>query len=116
MKKAAQWAAESETHFSVFRKEDGVFMGALMLTPHHDGGRQELSYLFLPEFWHQGYARETVSALLEHIRGNDALTSIVAETQAKNLRSRRLLETLGFSLEQEVTRFGAEQCIYTITL
>ncbi len=44
------------------------------------------------------------------------LTQIVSETQKKNIRSSKLLERLGYGLEKQVERFGAEQCVYVRVL
>lgn len=40
------------------------------------------------------------------------MDTIVAETQSANTRSRALLEKLGFTLTQQLERFGAKQCVY----
>src|SRR5271155_4428918 len=45
-------------------------------------------------FWGQGLARETVGALIGYASSVLGLPKLLAETQAANLRSRRLLEQL----------------------
>lgn len=73
---------------------------------------QELSYLFLPEFWRHGYAYESCCAVLDYCSSELHMDAIVAETQSKNTSSRALLEKLGFSLIRQLERFGAKQCVY----
>ncbi len=38
--------------------------------------------------------------------------TIYIETQSANTRSRALLERLGFTMKQQIERFGAMQCVY----
>lgn len=52
--------------------------------------------------------------MINHAIGDAGLHRIIAETQATNARSCRLLEGLGFVELKKVQRFGAVQTIYTI--
>lgn len=87
-------------------------LGVVALDPHHDLEDIEVSYLFLPEYWGRGYATEAVQQVLAHAFGTMELRRVVAETQAANASSVRLLERLGFRQLRQVVRFGAEQRIY----
>ena len=62
---------------------------------HHDGMSPELSYMFLPEWWQQGFASESLAAVPKHTFTDLQLPFVVAETQTKSTRSVRLLEKLG---------------------
>ena len=41
---------------------------------------------------------------------------IYAETQTANIRSRKLLEKLGYIAESELIRYGAKQTVYYIDM
>ena len=93
-------------------RHDGL-AGVLFLSPHHDEPTPEVSYLLRSDLWGRGLAAEAVGAFV-----SGALSlghgRILAETQAANGASRRLLERLGFAEERRVECFGAEQVIYAI--
>ena len=93
-----------------------TFVGIISITDHHDGVFKELSYQYLPEFWNSGIATETLGAILEYLKNNSEIIELIAETQSKNTRSCRLLEKLGFGLDDTVHRFGELQNIYKIIL
>lgn len=89
-------------------------IGLVSLDSHTDGINTEVSYEFLPEWWGHGYAREVIQQVLNYAFNELNLSKVIAETQAANLSSCRLLEKLGMQLEQTVLRYGAEQAIYSI--
>ncbi|WP_075635197.1 GNAT family N-acetyltransferase [Rhizobium rhizosphaerae] len=87
-------------------------IGLVALHSHHDGEDVEISYSFLPEFTGQGLAAEAVDRILQHALFHMGLQSLVAEAQAANLPSCRMLERIGFACVGETQRFGAYQRIY----
>jgi ribosomal-protein-alanine N-acetyltransferase len=99
-------------NWTVYRKEDGAFIGLVTLGRHHDEQEPEISYQYLPSFWGQGLAREALDALLRFASDVLGLAQVLAETQSKNLPSRRLLERLGMVPVRTLIRFGEEQIIY----
>ena len=108
-----RWATEeSDSKYFAITLYDGTFIGFIDISPYHEPGMQELSYLFLPEFWGHGYAFEACQAVLRYCSEKLHMDTIVAETQCGNHRSRTLLERLGFTLERKLERFGAVQCLY----
>jgi ribosomal-protein-alanine N-acetyltransferase len=90
----------------------GGFVGLITLARHHDGEDLEVSYQLLPAFWGRGLAAETVGAVIRYALTDLALPRVIAETQAANHRSRRLLERLGMATTRTVVGFGAPQVIY----
>ena len=110
------WCKRESPYFAVTRKEDGALLGVVDITPYHEPGKEELSYLFLPAYWGNGYAEESIRCILRYCKEKLHLTHVVSETQKKNLRSCALLERLGCTLEKQVERFGAEQCVYVRAL
>ncbi|MEV4691115.1 GNAT family N-acetyltransferase [Micromonospora echinospora] len=78
-------------------------------------GDLELSYVFLPEWWGRGYAREACAAAigLAFDRFSDA-SRLIAVTQEANTRSVRLMEALGMARVDAFEEFGACQVMYAI--
>ena len=67
----------------------------------------DLGFAFLPEYWSQGYAFESATAVLGHAKKDFGLTRIVAIVNPDNHRSITLLERLGLMFERAV-RLKAE--------
>ena len=112
-KRLERWATEEpDSKYFAVTLLDGTFIGFIDISPYHEPEYQELSYLFLPEFWGYGYAFEACQAVLRYCEETLDLKTIVAETQSANTRSRALLERLGFNMKQQLERFGAMQCVY----
>ena len=61
----------------------------------------DLGYAFLPEFWSQGFAFESASAVLNLVRSVLRAPWIVAFVSKRNTASIRLLRKLGFSYSGE---------------
>jgi ribosomal-protein-alanine N-acetyltransferase len=77
-------------------KADGRAIGAVQLQP-ESGHKASLHYELSRDYWGRGLATEAVSALLTWgLREDPSLEVIEASTSPENLRSRRLLEKLGF--------------------
>lgn len=107
--------AENHEYWVVRNKTTTEFIGSISLTPHHDGKDIEISYEFLSTFWGNGHAYETIQAVINYAFNTKNLDRLVAETQAANLSSCRLLEKIGFEEEKHVIRFKNEQIIYVIS-
>jgi ribosomal-protein-alanine N-acetyltransferase len=72
----------------------------------------EMSYALFPVFWGRGLATEALTQASRLAFSELGLPRIMAETQAKNLRSTSLLKRIGMTEERRVFRFGEEQIIY----
>ena len=72
----------------------------------------EISYLFGVDAWGYGYATEAVFAIVNELRSTFEGYEVIAKTQAANLPSMRLLERIGFRMQQEIVEFGETQAIY----
>ena len=94
--------------------ETEAFMGIVDLSRHVDSKDTEISYMLLPEYWGQGFAGLACEAVIDYAFEELFASRIVAETQAANLVSRRLLTSLGFVLEETLNRHGEEQVIYAV--
>jgi len=62
----------------------------------------DIGYALLPEFWSQGYALESASAVMSHASEKLGLKRVVAVTNSDNQSSIRLLEKMGFKYERMV--------------
>ncbi len=60
------------------------------------GGDAEISYAIVPAYRGMGYGGEAVAALVGWVRAQPGVRRVVAEVDASNLPSRRLLQRLGF--------------------
>jgi len=108
-----EWiAADDSVHYAVRHAETGALMGILAVAPHHNLIDKEISYQFLPEYWGNGYAYETIGWLLVHCKDELHIETVVSETQSANERSCRLLKKLGYEEQEKLVRFGSEQTIF----
>lgn len=111
--KLKSWIDNEEgQYFCIRLKKDFEFIGMIYYAPYHEGDCTELSYELLPSYWGMGYAREVVKRMLTYGRDSLCLDYIVSETQAVNIRSRTLLECVGFTTIKEVIRFNERQIVY----
>jgi [ribosomal protein S5]-alanine N-acetyltransferase len=101
--------------FTIRLKKRNEFVGFVSLSPHCDEPSTEISYMIDPSFWRSGLAREAAAAVLTHAFDRLGLIEIIAETQAANTASRRLLERLGMTYIRSLHRFGSEQVLYIRT-
>jgi RimJ/RimL family protein N-acetyltransferase len=62
----------------------------------------DIGYALLPEFWSQGYALESASAVVSYASEKLGLKRVAAVTNSDNESSIRLLEKMGFQYERMV--------------
>lgn len=91
---------------------DQAFIGLVSLDLSQIEIDTEVSYEFLPEYWGKGFATESVGAVVDFALADPSINRVVAETQAANWPSRRLLDRVGLHLIESIDRFGEEQVIY----
>ena len=85
------------TFFFIVRKEDRVVVGSADFKDvPNDKGEIEIGYGLGKEFEHNGYMTEAAEALCKWGLGQDKVTKIIAETEADNIKSHKVLERLGF--------------------
>ena len=96
----------------VCHRDTGQAIGLVEFGAHKDGEDIELSYQFHPRAWGRGLAQEATARAVSHALTDTPIPRLIAETQAANAPSRRLLQRLGFSERKRLVRFGAEQVIF----
>ncbi len=90
----AAYADSEERIFFVVCLEDAV-IGYVPLYRYHNN--YEIGYCFRSDYYGRGYARESISAILDYLR-EKGVPLVTAGTAVKNGPSVRLLMALGFRL------------------
>jgi ribosomal-protein-alanine N-acetyltransferase len=91
--------------WTVARKRDGQPVGWSMAGPAVGTGDVELGYAVGKPYWGQGLATEAVRAVVRYGFENQAWDRIAAAIIPGNMASRRVLEHLGFTYEDEVNYY-----------
>lgn len=82
--------------FMVLDSETQLFIGYAHLTPKEK--EAEIGYMFLPEYWNQGYGKATMQKLLE-LGDSSEFSLLTAIIDPENVASRRLLTSNGFETD-----------------
>lgn len=107
------WDLHQFGQWAVCEKNSGELIGLCGLHYSNDG--IEVSYMFFPQFWGKGYAREAVSAGLDYGFNTLKIETIIAITQVANIKSCQLLNAIGMKHIYNFDRFNATQCLYKLT-
>jgi RimJ/RimL family protein N-acetyltransferase len=83
-------------------KSEGVPIGMCGLLKRDVLDDVDIGYALLPEFWAQGYAMESASAVMSYAGKVLGLDRVVAVVNPNNQSSIRLLEKMGFKFERMV--------------
>ena len=114
-RKLAHWR-EHGFGIWMFRDPAGAFVGRCGI--HRwtlDGEAEvELGYIVRSDLWSQGYATEIGDAVVGHAFAALSLSTLVSFTRTDNVRSRRVLEKLGFAFERTFTAEGLESVLYRL--
>jgi [ribosomal protein S5]-alanine N-acetyltransferase len=87
--------------------------GFVSLDVHHDGKDVEVSYALTQSVQRRGLGRRAVALALRKA-WDMGIDTVVAETQSANVRSIMLLDSLGFTIQRRLVRFGAEQVLFAV--
>lgn len=60
------------------------------------GAHASIAYVFFPESWGRGYAREALGRMIEYLVETYGISELRATVDVRNVRSIALLERLGF--------------------
>jgi RimJ/RimL family protein N-acetyltransferase len=99
----------------IFRdRSDGVFVGRAGIRHVDVGGNHEveLAYALRFEYWNRGLATELAQALLNTAWRDLNLDNLVCFTLTTNLRSRRVMEKVGFVYERDVVHGELPHALY----
>jgi len=92
---APEGAGEVWLNWALQRSDTGAYIGTLQATVVPES-RAFIGYVLTPSAWGRGYAREACRWLVDELQTRYAVDEILASVDARNLRSARLLEHLGF--------------------
>lgn len=85
------------TQLAIERRDAPGLIGDIGVRLDADGRGAEIGYTFAPEARGRGYATEAVAAVVDHLLGPAiGVERVEAWTDVDNVRSRRLLERVGF--------------------
>jgi ribosomal-protein-alanine N-acetyltransferase len=93
-------------------------MGICGLVKRDSLDRPDLGFAFLQRFWSRGYATEAAAAILGHAREQLGQPHLYGLVSARNARSIRLLEHLGFAFIRSSASPGqaVESSLYGVDL
>ena len=94
--------------WGAIERATGEFLGWFHFHPYRDAPEEiELGYRLKRSAWGKGYATEGSRALIEKGFTQLGVHKVVADTLAANVRSRRVMEALGMTLQGH---FVCEEC------
>ena len=86
----------------VEQKESGLPIGMCGLLKRDVLEHVDIGYALLPEFWSQGYALESASAVMSYAKEELGAKRVLAVVNPDNQSSIRLLEKMGFHYEKMI--------------
>jgi [ribosomal protein S5]-alanine N-acetyltransferase len=101
-------------HWAVWLKANGGFIGAVNLNPIGSSTRLQIGCQLKRDFWGQGFASELTKRILDFALNEIELPAVYGVFQKDNAVSRRLLEKLGFILEEIILEQDREIEIHKI--
>ena len=107
------WDLHQFGYWAVFEKSSEKLIGLCGLHYSNDG--IEISYMFFPQFWGMGFAREAILASLDYGFNSLKIKTIIAITQVANIKSCQLLNKIGMKHIHNFERFNAIQCLFELT-
>jgi len=85
-----------ETDWVVTLKGDDTYIGECLINSIVDDYLGDIGYLFMSEYWGNGYAYESMTAIIDYTFNTLGLKRLCAEIDDKNERSKKLITKLGF--------------------
>ena len=82
------------------RRDDHKVIGTVLLFRFDSGSaRLEIGYVMGSRYWRQGYAREAIGGVCDHLFRHGSIRRIEAEVNPLNIASDALMRGLGFTQE-----------------
>ncbi|EOV9527087.1 GNAT family N-acetyltransferase [Bacillus cytotoxicus] len=102
----SHWKQNGFGVWFLFHKISGELLGHCGLR-YIDGTEEvEIMYLLNPKFWGKGYATEAAYAAIQYAIYDLKLTTLKARIKTENMKSRNLLEKIGFTYTHDRRKNG----------
>jgi len=85
--------------YAVELRAESALIGDVGVNLHGNRMQAEIGFSIAPAYQGHGYATEALLCVLDHLFAGEGLRRVSAECDARNLRSARLLERVGFRRE-----------------
>ena len=104
--------ARRDIEWAIVLDETIEFIGTALIPTITEGYLGEIGCVLLEEYWGQGYAKETMLALVNYCKKELRLKRLCARIDNKNMNSKRLFESLNFKLDAVLpsANFGGRVC------
>jgi RimJ/RimL family protein N-acetyltransferase len=99
------WAEGSAFPWSLWRKQDGAFVGLIEIRVHT--GAVDLGYALAQRWWRQGLMSEAVTSVVQWALAQPTIFRVWATCDVENVASARLLERVGMEREGVLRRWLA---------
>lgn len=103
---------QESMHYIVQDKISNIGIGLISIDNYYELNKKEISYQFLPEYWGKGIASHFVREMLFLGKKKMNIFEIFAETQNKNIKSKKLLENIGMKEIRKIERYGEIQTVF----
>lgn len=90
--------ARRQHEWAIVLKETNEFAGDCMIVNITQGYLGEIGCVLRRAFWNKGYAREALLAILSYCKNTLGLKRLCAKIDHENVLSKKLFESLGFTL------------------
>ena len=95
---------EDDYSFNIFLKKK--LIGGISITNKQNNTKPELGYWIGEDFWGKGYANEACTKLIEYFFLNTPHNIIYASHMKDNIRSKKILTSLGFKFMNTGKKFS----------
>lgn len=92
----------TDVNFSVFLKSNYKVIGSISLSFKNEGNFAEIGYLFNSSYWGNGYATESLKAIIKIAFEYYSVDFIIASYVKDNISSERLLLSNGFEVIETI--------------
>ncbi|SNY45969.1 Protein N-acetyltransferase, RimJ/RimL family [Paractinoplanes atraurantiacus] len=113
---AAHWRDDGVHKWMAYERTSGDLVGRGGLSRQRVDGvdRLEVGWVLHRRFWGQGYATEIGRAALSFAFDELGAREVVSFTEVHNLRSRAVMERLGFHYSKEISVGGEPFALYVL--
>lgn len=111
----AHWASEGLGLYALTLKDSGAFVGECGFFSSDERPEYFLRYALLRPYWGRGLTREATVAVLDQGFGPFALRRVMSVVEERNGASHRIMEALGFRLDQDKVTPKGRIFIYALT-